>query len=222
MIHYRRQALPSPVEALAWREPPDASTGRARLAVTVAEQLSPKDARHAALSAIRRLPRGHQPLPRLSALVLPALWLVGHLLDNRGRSKLAAVVAAAVATAGTATITYEGVPHTPRRRAPAISEAGVGPVPAPPIPRPSVAADGSSAPQPKPTSSPTATAPPTPTPSPTLEETETPTATPGVPPTATPTPTPTPTESPSESPCVRVNKHGCIPGGPPPLALVTA
>lgn len=91
MIQYRREALPAPLEALAWRKDADPETGRSGLVVVVAKRLSAKEARGAALCAIRKLPRDQRPW--VAALALPVLWLL-----NGGRLTAAALVATSAGT----------------------------------------------------------------------------------------------------------------------------
>lgn len=61
MITYRRKSLPTPLRAVAWRQPADPATGRSRLVVVVDDSLSASDARTAALLAVRKLPRHQSP-----------------------------------------------------------------------------------------------------------------------------------------------------------------
>jgi hypothetical protein len=80
VITYRRKTLPSPLRAVAWRQPADPATGRSRLVVVVDDSLSASEARDAAVLAVRKLPAHQSPRrPVRAASACVALLLAGAL-----------------------------------------------------------------------------------------------------------------------------------------------
>ena len=99
MIYYRRQYLPTPLKAIAWRMSLDPDTGRGRLVVVVSEELSAKEARAEALAAVRKLPRHERP-KLVPAMVLPAVLMLVLLMHGRLRWAAATAVAVLAPAAG--------------------------------------------------------------------------------------------------------------------------